>query len=108
MDKAIHHLQVLSFQVTMSDIPSTTTKSYAHLEVLNYEKIKSGDIKELERLVQVGKPDGGRGLFFLDLRGPAAGETLHQAQTLYKATARFFDKSSEEKNAFHKDGVENG
>lgn len=89
--------------------PATApTKVYAHLDVINYEKIKDREPVELQRLLHSSKSDGGRGLFFLDLRGPTAGETLSDARSLYDAAAQFFDTPSDRKKLFHKDGVDAG
>ena len=92
----------------MATTLATASRTYADLDMLNYGKLKIRDARELERLVQVGKADGGRGLFFLDLRGPTAGETLVEAQALYRAVKKFFDRPQEENNGFRKESVDDG
>ncbi|KAH6709523.1 hypothetical protein BKA61DRAFT_678408 [Leptodontidium sp. MPI-SDFR-AT-0119] len=87
---------------------TTASKAYAHLEVINYEKIKNKEPAEIQRLAHASKPKGGRGLFFLDLRGPIAGRTLADAQSLYQSAAKFFDASTDKKQRFYKDGFDDG
>ncbi|KAH7128965.1 hypothetical protein EDB81DRAFT_888740 [Dactylonectria macrodidyma] len=68
-------------------------RNVTKLEVMNYERLKSRHPEEIKKLVQASQ---GGGVFFLDLRGPAANDALSDLQHIYTAQLQFFQKASED------------
>ena len=75
------------------------------LEVVNYDLLAARDTDEIQKLVQAAT---GRGIFFLDLRGPLAETAVADLKPILKAQRKFFAQPIEEKEVYSSDLPERG
>ncbi|KAI1455139.1 hypothetical protein F4805DRAFT_290597 [Annulohypoxylon moriforme] len=71
----------------------------AQLQIVDYERIRQRDPAELVKLLQACRPpaNGGRGVFYLDLRGPTAHQTLINLNATYDGTLQYFQQPHNKK-----------
>jgi len=83
-------------------------RASVQIPIIDYERIRSRDPKEVEKLFKACQSPPGRGAFFLDLRGPSTQQTLTDLPAVEHATVSYFKQPKNVKMADFREGIERG